>query len=148
MVHVKPEGRRIVRAMLLAMLVFGLIGTAVELLFLGHDESVTQVAPLVLIGAGLVVIVWHARVGTPLSLLVMRVTMAAFIAASGIGIGLHYRGNVEFQKETDPSIHGFALFMKAMQSKTPPALAPGILAHLGLLGLVSTFPLLDRRDKA
>jgi hypothetical protein len=86
-------------------------------------------------------------IGSPLSLLAMRVTMIAFMAASGVGVALHYRGNVDFQKEVDPSIQGFALFMKAMQSKTPPALAPGILAHLGLLGLVCTYPLTDRRDK-
>jgi hypothetical protein len=42
--------------MLLGILVFGLIGTAVGLLFLGHDESLTQLVPLVLIATGIAVI--------------------------------------------------------------------------------------------
>jgi hypothetical protein len=45
--------------MLLGILVFGLVGTAVELLLLGHDESLTQLVPLVLIATGIAVITWH-----------------------------------------------------------------------------------------
>ena len=136
-----------IRTMLLAILVLGLIGTAVELLLLGHDEGLTQLAPLVLIGIGVPVTIWHAVAATPLSLRMMRIMMVALIAGSMIGIVMHYRGSVEFQKEVDPSIHGYALFIKVMQSKAPPALAPGILAHLGLLGLVCTYLNRDRREK-
>jgi hypothetical protein len=122
-----------------------MIGTAVELLLLGHDEGLTQLAPLVLIGIGVPVIIWHAIAVTPSSLRMMRIMMVALIVGGMIGIVMHYRGSVEFQKEVDPSIHGFALFMKVMHSKAPPALAPAILAHLGLLGLVCTY--LNRREK-
>ena len=133
--------------MLLAILVLGLVGTGVELLFLGHDESLTQIVPLALIAIGLAVIVWHVRGDSVSSLRVMRITMGAFIVAGALGVALHYRGSVDFQKDVDPSIHGFALFMKVMQSKAPPALAPGIMAHMGLLGLVYAYLPTDRRKK-
>ena len=132
--------------MLLAILFFGLIGTEVELLFLGHDEEALQFVPLVLIALGLVVISWHAMADNPSSLRLMRFMMFTLIAGGLLGIALHYRGSVEFQKEVEPSIHGFALFMKVMRSKAPPALAPAILTQLGLLGLVCTY-LSKRREK-
>jgi len=134
--------------MLLAILVLGFVGTAVELLFLGHDESVTQLIPLVLIAAGLAVVLWNVLAGSLLSLRLMRITMAAIVAAGLLGVALHYQGSVEFQKELDPTIQGFALFMKAMQAQAPPALAPGTLAQLGLLGLVCTYQARDKGKKA
>src|SRR5262245_4313245 len=105
---------RAVRSMLLAILVLGLIGMEVELLFLGHDEDAMQFIPLVLIGVGLAVIAWHAIAESGASLFAMRITMTLFVAAGLLGIALHYSGNVEFQKELDPSANGFGLFIKAM----------------------------------
>ncbi len=54
-----PNHRRL-RYFLFAMLVLGLLGTGTELLFLGHDESATQLVPLVVIGVALVVTAWYA----------------------------------------------------------------------------------------
>jgi hypothetical protein len=143
---VKPQDSQVIRTLLLAILTLGVIGNGVELLLLGHDETLTQLVPLILIAVGLVAIVWHAAAGSSLSLLLMRITMGLFIGAGGLGIALHYRGSVEFQKEVDPSLRGFALFAKAIRSKAPPALAPGIMAELGLLGLVCTLKFIDRRE--
>jgi hypothetical protein len=137
---------RAVRSMLLAILVFGLIGTEVELLFLGHDEDAMQFIPLVLIGVGLAVIGWYAIAESGASLFAMRITMTLFVAAGLLGIALHYSGNVEFQKELDPSANGFGLFIKAMQSKAPPALAPGVMVYIGLLGLVCSHRLANRGE--
>src|SRR5262245_20735945 len=124
--------------MLLGILVFGLIGTAAELLFLGHDETLTQLIPLVLIATGIAVIAWHMLLESRSSLLVLRITMVAFVAAGALGVALHYRGSVDFQQEIDPSIHGFQLFSKAMQSKAPPALASALSLQFGVVGLVCT----------
>jgi hypothetical protein len=132
--------------MVLAILIVGLAGTAVELLLLGHDESLTQLVPLILIGIGVVVIIWHLVADSSMSLRLMRITMTAFVGAGVLGIVLHYQGSVEFQKELDPSITGFELFKKAMQSKAPPALAPGTLVQLGLLGLVCTYAVKQGRE--
>jgi len=138
---------RLIRLLLLAILAVGLIGTAAELLLLGHHEDPLQLVPLVLIVAGLVAIIWYAASGSHWSVRAMRITMMAFVAAGALGVMLHYRANREFQKEVNPSIQGFDMFKKAMQSKTPPALAPGSLAQLGLLGLACTYLFTDREEK-
>ena len=142
-----PHDFRFIRTILLAILALGLIGTGTELLFLGHDEDLMQLVPLVLIAVALISIVWFAISGSPWSARALRVTMVAFVAAGGLGIALHYQANMEFTKEVDPSIEGFAMFKKAMQSKTPPAMAPGSMAQLGLLGLVCTFRFTNGREK-
>ncbi len=64
--------------------------------------------------------------------------MALFIVAGILGLYLHYRGNVEFALERDPSLTGARLIWKALRGATP-ALAPGALAQLGLMGLVFTY---------
>ena len=138
---------RFIRILLLAILAVGLIGTAVELVLLGHDEDLLQLVPLVLIGAGLAAIIWYAASGSLWSMRAMRITMMAFVAAGALGIMLHYRANREFQKEVNPSIQSFEMFKKAMQSKTPPALAPGTLAQLGLLGLACTYRFTNGTEK-
>lgn len=70
-----------------------------------------------------------------------QVAMVVQIAAGAAGSVLHYRANMEFKLEMDPSMRGFELFSSVMQAKAPPALAPGTMALLGLLGLASTFRL-------
>lgn len=125
--------------MLLGVLGLGLIGTFVELLLLAHDETLIQLTPLILIVVGSGVITWHAVAESRSSLLAMRVTMIALIAGGALGVVLHYRGSVEFQKELDPSIQGLTLFVTALQAKAPPALAPGSLTYMGLFGLVCTY---------
>jgi hypothetical protein len=144
---VSLQDQKGIRLMLLAILFVGLVGMGAELLFLGHVEHWTQIIPLVLIAIGLVAIVWHMKAESPSSRRMMRVTMWAFIAGGVLGIGLHYLGSAGFQKELDPSIHGFALFMKVMQSKAPPPLAPGALAYLGLLGLVYSYSFAIKGDE-
>ena len=64
--------------------------------------------------------------------------MAAFVIAGVAGVILHYRGNAEFELEMHPAVRGFDLFRDAMMGATP-ALAPGTMAQLGLLGLASTY---------
>ena len=48
-----------IRKLLLALLAAGSLGTAVELLLLGHFEEFTQIVPLVLLAAGLAAASWH-----------------------------------------------------------------------------------------
>jgi hypothetical protein len=65
--------------------------------------------------------------------------MALFLVAGVAGVYYHYRANVEFQRESDPSIAGRALLTAVLHAKVPPALAPGILVQLGLLGIAYTY---------
>jgi hypothetical protein len=129
---------RAVRRFLFVILLLGMIGTAVELLLLKHDEDTIQLVPLVLLAAGLVAVIAHAMKPTGAAVGAVRVTMAAFIAAGLAGFYFHYRANVEFQLEGDPTLKGRALLMKALEAKAPPALAPGVMIQLGLVGLAYT----------
>ena len=129
----------VIRRWLLGLVAFGLAGATAELLLLGHYDGPAQFIPLVLIGGGFGTAGWHVLTGSAASVFAFRVVMALLVLAGPIGVVLHYRGNLEFQLETDPTAHGFALFMKVLRAKAPPALAPGALSQIGLLGLVYTY---------
>jgi hypothetical protein len=130
------------RRLLLLILALGLMGTAADLLLIGHYEDGWQMPPLVLIAIALVIVVWLAIRGAQagwIGVLALRVTMTMFILAGAAGVLLHYNGNREFQLEMDPSLSGTQLLLKVMTAKAPPALAPGVMVQLGLLGLVYTY---------
>ena len=132
------------RRLLIGILLFGFAGTATELLLIGHDEDVWQLIPL---GALFLAIVPALAVALSRAVVfgravrLFRVGMVALILAGGMGSVLHYRAGVEFKKEMDPSMSGFALFSSVIRAKAPPTLAPGTLALFGLIGLASTFRL-------
>lgn len=127
------------RRFVLALLVLGLAGTATELLAVAHYEDSWQLVPLVLIGLALVVVGWHVYDRSAASVRMLRLVMGFFIIAGIAGIILHYRGNLEFQLEIDPSQDHWTLFKKIIRAKAPPALAPGVMTQLGLLGLTYAF---------
>ena len=137
---------RTVRRILLAALWLGTIGTALELLLLEHYEEWRQMIPLGLLAAGLLALLWHAvhRSATPLR--VLQVLMLMFVIAGATGLVLHYRGNAEFELEMYPSKAGWELVRESMMGATP-ALAPGTMIQLALIGLAYSYrhPLL-RRD--
>jgi len=127
------------RRFLLALFSFGAAGTFVELIALGHYEDQWQFVPLFVLSVALVSAALQVFAAGRTSLRLLR-TVALFMMAAGIaGIILHYRGNLEFQLETYPDLSGWALFSRIVHSKVPPALAPGVMAQLGLLGLIYCF---------
>ena len=136
---------RTLRQILLATLVLGLVGVGLELLLLEHFEDWRQQTPLALIAGALVVLVWHGLHRSPASLRVLQVLMTVFIAAGAFGLVFHYQGNVEFELEMHPSASGFDLFREAIMGATP-ALAPGTMIQLGLIGLAYSYrhPLIER----
>ena len=81
-----------------------------------------------------------ARRAEPADTIVSRRDAAADVSGA-TGTVLHYRANMEFKLEMDPSMSGLALFWSVVQAKAPPALAPGNMALLGLLGLACAFRL-------
>ena len=126
------------RTILLLILVVSMAATGIELLLLEHIESRWQWLPIVLLGLGicvsLLVAIWPSRP----AFTIFRLVMAACTVSGMIGIWLHYRGNVEFELEMNAALHGFELFRDAMMGATP-ALAPGSMTQLGLLGLIYTY---------
>src|SRR5687768_15030496 len=99
------------RRVLLAVVAFGLAGTAVDLVLLAHYEDALQWAPLVIVVACLLAVGWHAISPGGISLPIMRAAMATALAGAVTGVVLHYRGSMEFQLEVDPSIGGVDLLM-------------------------------------
>lgn len=128
-----------IRRVILGLVVLGTVGTSVELLLIGHNEATNQLIPLVLAGLALVVLAWVALSPGVVSLRVLQFVMLLYIGAAVVGIALHFQANAEFQREIDPASGGWDLFWTVVEATAPPALAPGILAQLGLLGLVYTY---------
>ena len=123
-----------IRRVLAGALLFGMVGTCVELLLIGHYESVSQYAPTVLIPIGLTTFLWHLNAPGRTTVRVVRVVMCAFLALGAIGVGLHLKGNREFELEMNPTKTGWPLLQKTLSGATP-VLAPGAMTLLGLVGL-------------
>jgi hypothetical protein len=129
----------LIRAMLLTIFILGSVGSGAELLLLNHFESLLQWIPLLLILLSFVVLGWHAVRRTPASTRAIQGAMIAFIAAGFAGFYFHYQGSAEFKLESNPSLAGWQLFWEAIRGKAPPALAPGVMIQLGLVGLAYTY---------
>lgn len=146
---VNPRERFVARSLrqaVLAVLVFGSIGTFSELYLLGHYEDWWQMVPL-----GLLLLVG----GTSAAYLVhptepirrgIIVVMWACIIAGLAGHWLHYKGNAAFEREMYPDRAGFELFRESMSGATP-VLAAGTMTVVGLLGLIAAWrPTRLRKD--
>jgi hypothetical protein len=68
-----------------------------ELLVIGHVEDRLQLVPIVLLPTGLIALAWHTLRPTRGSARGVRLLMALFVASGLLGVGLHYRGNQEFE---------------------------------------------------
>jgi hypothetical protein len=126
------------RQLLLLLVFIGVVGLEVELALLRHAESFTQWIPHVALFIGLLstaVVYFRPRRET---LKAFQVVMLAFLIVGILGVFLHLKGNVEFALERDSSLSGAKLLWKALRGATP-ALAPGALAQLGLLGLLFSY---------
>jgi hypothetical protein len=136
------------RTFLLVVLALGLAANGVELLLLEHFETPWQWAPLVMIVFALVASAVLAFRPTRGRVWGFRAVMALMIVTGALGLIQHYRGNMLFELEMRPTMEGFELFRESMMGATP-ALAPGMMAHLGLIGLALTYrhPLLARRER-
>jgi hypothetical protein len=126
------------RRALLWLVMLGMLGTGAELILLEHTETVWQLIPIAALAAGLIGAVIVRVRGSRPALRVFQALMLGFVAAGVAGLILHYRGNAEFELEMYPSMKGFELIMNSLKGATP-ALAPGTMAQLGLLGLAYTF---------
>ncbi len=129
----------VLRRLLLLLLAAGILAMAADLLLIGHVEDTNQLIPLVVGGAGMASVVWAALRPTLAGLRVLQFVMLCFIGTGLIGISLHFQANAEFQREIDPAISGRELFWKVSEATAPPALSPGLMVQLGLLGLVYTY---------
>jgi len=125
--------------MLLAILLLGMAGTATDLLLLGHVEDTAQWIPLALILAGAGALLWNATGGRRLSAVAVQIVMVLFMASGALGVYFHFRANVEFQLEVNQTLAGTDLLWAVLRAKAPPALAPGTMVLLGLIGLAYAY---------
>jgi hypothetical protein len=137
----------LLRRALLWILILGMAGTTAELLLLRHTEDTAQILPLGLLTAGYLTVAWNATKHSRLSVLILQLLMVLFVASGLLGMYFHYTANLEFQLEMEPTLTGGSLIWKILQAKTPPALAPGVMAQLGLIGLAYAYrhPAVARR---
>ena len=128
-----------IRTFLLLVIAGGTVAMAVDLLLIGHYEDSNQLIPLAVGAVGLLVMLAVATRPGVTTIRVMQFVMLCFIGTGVIGVTLHFQANAEFQREIDPAISTRDLVWKVVEATAPPALSPGVLVQLGLLGLVYTY---------
>ena len=129
----------------LLIFVLGTIGLGTELLLLDHFEEWRQQVPLVLLALGLILLAVRLFYRSAIILRLFRLTMLAFVLGGIVGLWFHLSANMEFELEMYPTMSGLELLFKAL-SGAMPALAPGALVQLGLIGFLYTYqhPALSR----
>lgn len=133
-----PAANAPYRRLVLALIAIGALGLLVELLLLEHFEDPWQWAPVV--SLVLTIVAAAALVVRPgrATLRAFQVVMGACVLFGAIGVVLHLKGNVEFELEGKPDLRGWPLYWEALRGAVP-ALSPGALAQLGLLGLLYAY---------
>jgi hypothetical protein len=128
-----------IRRIILGLVALGTTGMTGELLLVGHYEDANQLIPLVVATLGLVTVLWVSMSAHIAALRAFQFVMLVYAGSGIIGVTLHYKANVALQLEADPSLHGAALVRKVVTSPAPPALAPGLMVQLAILGFAYTY---------
>lgn len=115
-----------------------MLGAGLELLLLEHTEDRWQWTPLILLSLGFIVAAVAALRPTRRVVMGLRTVTALFVPAGALGIYLHLKSNIEFELEIHPTTGGLELLNEVLHGAMP-ALAPGTMAQLGLLGLLICF---------
>lgn len=129
---------RTMRRALIVIMLFGLIGTEIELFLLKHTEGFWQQLPIWLIGVAVVVVLWAGVSGSRPAVRSLQGIAALFLVAGAIGVIQHYNGNLLNEQESNPGLSGLELYRLTVMGATP-LLAPGIMLQLGLTGLLYAF---------
>lgn len=142
----EPAGSAVasLRRALLAILAFGVVGVLAELYLIGHYEQWWQIVPVASLGLSLPLILACWVTPRPAVLRALRALMLLFVLVGILGLYQHYSGNAEFELEMYPDRDGWELVWQSLQGATP-ALAPGTMSLLGLIGLAFAYrhPLLS-----
>ncbi len=125
------------RLLLLIVLLSASI-TLVELLLLEHAEEWQQIIPVLLLGAVILATGLVLLTAQRWAVQTMRVVLALCLISAVLGLYFHYQANAEFVLERHPKMTGLELFKSAMMGGMP-ALAPGAMAQLALIGWLATF---------
>lgn len=138
MAESKRDSGAILRRGLLLIFVIGSVGLGTELLLLEHFEEWRQQVPLVLLALGLILLAVRLVYRGAIILRLFHWTMLAFVLGGMVGLWFHLSSNMEFELEMYPTLSGLELLSKALGGAMP-ALAPGALVQLGLIGFLYTY---------
>ncbi len=110
-----------------------LIGTLMELVLLGHFEDAWQMVPLVILASAILCFTGLYFTLHRLLLQAYKLIMTAAMFSGVLGVWFHLEANYEFETEMYPKLGGFEL-LSEMLSGAIPALAPGSMVAVGLVG--------------
>ena len=134
------SNHRGLRRAVAALAAIGLMGISTELLLIEHFESLGQQLPLFVLPVAAVLLAPVAWGFEPRSATALRTVLAMAVGAGLVGVALHLYESWAFQAEIDPSLGGAQRAWAALRAQSPPSLAPGQIAVLGLLGLAASRP--------
>ena len=134
----EPETLAAIRKLLLAALCIGVLGTIGELILLRHVDEAAQWLPVVALTTAIPILIWHGASPGAASVRSLKALMAVFIVLGIAGVGFHYNGNVEFERELHPDERGWQFLRKTVAGATP-VLAPGSMVLLGLIGFAHAY---------
>ena len=120
--------------LLAAIFLAGAFGVGAELLLIGHIDDIWQIIPLAALALSLAALTWDAVHRSGASRRLFLATSLLLVVAGAAGVVLHYRSNAEFELEMAPSLRGWPLARESLTGALP-ALAPGALVQLGLIGV-------------
>jgi hypothetical protein len=123
---VDPVPLRFVRRAILALTALGATGIGAELVALEHFRSPEQLIAIVTTAAALLTTAWAWCSPRLLAVRALQFAMLVAIGSGIIGMTLHYEA--ARRPPTD-----------LVEPVRPPALSPGVLVHLGLLGLLASY---------
>jgi MFS superfamily sulfate permease-like transporter len=126
------------RQCVLAITTLALLVTPFELILVEHYNEPTMFIPFVLAGLALLAIVCAFVWPNKRTFRFLRVAMILLVVGSAVGVFFHLRGNLEISREVDSELRGWGLIWDVLAGSAP-ALAPGLLAQAGLLGLLYTY---------
>lgn len=126
------------RTLGLALFLFGAVGVGLELVLLEHHEDAKQWAPLTLLAVGTIVGAVLLVRPSKSAVRLFQGVMGAYLVSALLGIYFHLKANLEFELELRPSMAGGELVLESLRGALP-ALAPGAMAQLGLLGLLVAY---------
>lgn len=113
------------------------LGTLSELLLIGHYEDNWQLTPVGIIAITILLFFVLQLIRVPWLIKVFRILMIICILSGGLGVWFHLKANFEFETELHPSNSGWILIKESLSGAIP-ALAPGSMVALGLIGYLYT----------
>jgi len=81
---------------------------------------------------------WHAISGNRSSVRTFQILMILFVVAGVVGSVFHVKANIESELHLEPTLKVVELSRRAVTGKVP-ALAPGVMIQIGLVGLAFTW---------